>query len=104
MIVPEAVLAGLCNTDLETPRSSLYTGVNDPGQKVFTWVASEPRYAFKGDIVPLLRKITSSKKGTIYPVGADHIGYLSLGSEALSAEKTVTFHVPRLSVDIETSG
>lgn len=37
-----------------------------------------------------------------YPNGGDYLGYMSLGSEALSANKTVTFHVPKLSIDVQT--
>lgn len=69
---------------------------------MFTWYSDTPIHAFKGDIMPLLDDLTSSK-GADYPKPGDYLGYMSLGSEALSANKTVTFHVPRLSVDVTTS-
>ena len=45
-------------------------------------------------------QLTSSSKAD-YPKASDYHGYMSLGSEALSANKTVTFHVPKLSIDVQ---
>lgn len=59
---------------------------------------------FNGDISPLINslfKLTSTT--TELPKSGDYLGYLALGSEAFSVDKTVTLYVPKLSIDIETA-
>lgn len=48
-----------------------------------------------------LMDILLAKNDPDYPSTKDYIGYMSLGSEALSANSTVTFHVPTLAIDVE---
>lgn len=86
--------------------SSLYAGQNGLKQNVLTWYPDKPVYKFKGDLTPLIEEVlkvdgTKFPKAN-FPSGSDYMGYLSLGSEALYAKKTVTFHVPKLSIDIKT--
>jgi hypothetical protein len=79
----------------------LYTGENAAGQKVFTWYTETPLHKYNGDLM-LLLDILLAKDDSDYPRSSDYIGYMSLGSEALSANKTVTFHVPKLAIDVQT--
>jgi hypothetical protein len=81
--------------------SDLYTGENAAGQKVFTWYTETPLHKYNGDLM-LLLDILLAKDDSDYPRSSDYIGYMSLGSEALSANKTVTFHVPKLAIDVQT--
>ena len=37
-----------------------------------------------------------------FPSSSDYLGYIGMGTEAYYAKKEVTFHVPTLSIDIET--
>ncbi|KAK0386443.1 hypothetical protein NLU13_6279 [Sarocladium strictum] len=78
----------------------LYTGENAAGQKVFTWYSATPIHNYTGDLMPLM-DILLAKNDPDYPSTKDYIGYMSLGSEALSANSTVTFHVPTLAIDVE---
>lgn len=79
----------------------LYANENDIGQKVFTWYSDTPIHKFNGDLMPLLDRLMAIDKPE-YPKAGDYLGYMSLGSEALSANKTVTFHVPKLAIDVQT--
>lgn len=80
----------------------MYSGQNGLKQQVLTWYAETPTENFKGDIAPLMARL-ASMTGTNLPKGSDYLGYMSLGSEALSADVAVTFHVPTLSIDVKTS-
>ncbi|EED13686.1 conserved hypothetical protein [Talaromyces stipitatus ATCC 10500] len=82
----------------------LYHGshiIDGKTQNVFTWVASENIESFYGDISPLITELTS-KTGTEYPKESDYMGSFGFGTEAYSANQFVTFHVPRLEVNIQT--
>lgn len=83
--------------------SDLYAGVNQQEQNVLTWYTDTPVEKFNGDISPLINslfKLTATAADL--PKSGDYLGYLALGSEAFSADKTVTLYVPKLSIDIET--
>lgn len=83
--------------------SYLYYGQNQvTKQKVLSWVASKPTNTFKGSLQPLLDEIFASNNAD-YPTKKDHLGYFAFGQEAYSSTKNVTFSVPKLSVDLETS-
>lgn len=82
--------------------SSLYTGENQLGQYVLTWIASDTTEKFTGDLSPLINgvvdlQVTNAKT----PSDSDYLGYMSMGSEAYSSDREVTFHVPELAVDIQ---
>lgn len=82
--------------------SNLYNGVNQQEQNVLTWYSNTPVEKFNGDISPLINglfKLTA----TDLPKSGDYLGYLALGSEAFSVDKTVTLYVPKLSIDIEAA-
>lgn len=81
---------------------SLYFGQNSLEQSVLTWVASETVDDFSGDLVPLVEQLTSLGR-TDFPTTSDFIGYMGLGSEALSAKTNVTFSVLPLTIDIQAS-
>ncbi|KAF6814717.1 xyloglucan-specific endoglucanase [Colletotrichum plurivorum] len=84
---------------------SLYAGQNSLKQYVLTWVAPNTEH-FVGDLTPLVKKLTDStitKTGVKFPTTATYLGYMGLGSEALSAKEVVTFRVPTLSIDIKGS-
>lgn len=81
----------------------LYYGQNQvTKQKVLSWVASKPTNTFKGSLQPLLDEIFASNNAD-YPTKKDYLGYFAFGQEAYSSTKNVTFSVPKLSVDLETS-
>ncbi|KAL2064672.1 hypothetical protein VTL71DRAFT_3810 [Oculimacula yallundae] len=79
---------------------NLFVGQNSNQQEVFTWLASEQIESFKGDITPLLTQITTMNNAS-FPTGSTYLGHLSLGSEAFSANTSVMFTVPTLSIDIQ---
>jgi hypothetical protein len=80
--------------------SNLYSGQNDLQQTVLTWLASETTETFSGDIAPLITQL-SSLNNVHVPTDSDFLGYMSLGSEAFSANTNITFYVPTLSIDIQ---
>ncbi|TDZ13576.1 putative xyloglucan-specific endo-beta-1,4-glucanase A [Colletotrichum spinosum] len=85
---------------------SLYAGQNSLKQYVLTWVASATTEKFVGDLAPLVAKLTDStitKTGVKFPSTATYLGYMGLGSEALSAKSVVSFRVPTLSIDIKAT-
>lgn len=84
----------------DTSLSDLHFDNNENDQGVLTWVAANNTEKFKGDLLPLVTFILDMNNSS-FPNSADYLGYVSLGTEALSATKEVTFHVPTLSIDIE---
>lgn len=99
---PLGMAAGVVETkQVNGSTFDLYTGENSNGQKVYTWYSDTPVHEYNGDLMPLLDVLLDSSNPD-YPRTGDYIGYMSLGSEALSANKTVTFHVPKLAIDVVT--
>lgn len=83
--------------------SELYSGLNpQTKQMVLSWVATKATNNFKGDLKPLLDTIFGMNNPD-YPQKEDYLGYLAFGQEAYSSTKNVTFSVPSLAVDVETS-
>lgn len=92
---------------------SLYVGQNGNKQNVLTWVSDTTTDRFHGDLEPLIAAIlkleanppaaAAGAAAVSYPSSSDFLGYLSLGTEAYSSSDSVTFHVPALSIDINTS-
>lgn len=68
-----------------------------------TWYTSTPIEKFNGDISPLINSVFKLTATIDLPKSSDYLGYLALGSETFYVDKTVTFYVPQLSIDIETS-
>jgi len=100
-IVVSEVLNGTTFDLYVGPRTQGATG-SAANRQVLTWLASEPTEKFNGDIMPLMDKLVSmAQEG--FPKETDYLGYMSLGSETLSATDPVTFSVPRLSIDVQTS-
>ncbi|KAG6236796.1 hypothetical protein E4U25_003335 [Claviceps purpurea] len=98
-----AVDKGLKTKTLQGTDFYLYYGVNKlTNQKVLSWVASEPVHDFKGDLQPLLDEIFAFDNAD-YPSKTDYLGYFAFGQEAYSSDANVTFSVPSLLVDLETS-
>jgi hypothetical protein len=83
--------------------SYLYQGENGLKQQVLTWLATQMVEEFDGDIAPFLTQLVEAKLGGL-PSSKDYVGHVSFGSEAFSADKAVTFNVPRLSIDIQAAG
>ena len=79
---------------------NLYYGVNGLGQTVLTWAASAPVTEFSGNIAMLIQQDFSAFGG---PTGRDYLGYVALGSEALSSAANITLSVPRLSMQVLSS-
>ncbi|GJC84313.1 endoglucanase cel12A [Colletotrichum liriopes] len=71
-------------------------------QYVLTWKATTTIEHFVGDLAPLVTKLTSMNRAN-FPTSATYLGYMGLGSEALSATKVVTFRVPTLTMEIKAS-
>lgn len=100
---PRALLSTCREVPLTIDGSYLYYGVNKlTNQKVLSWVASEPVHDFKGDLQPLLDEIFAFDNAD-YPSKTDYLGYFAFGQEAYSSDANVTFSVPSLLVDLETS-
>ncbi|KAH0593790.1 hypothetical protein MHUMG1_08541 [Metarhizium humberi] len=87
---------------LEGVEFELYSGLNSQSQMVLSWVATKPTTTFKGDLKPLMDTIFAMNNAN-YPQKTDYLGYLAFGQEAYSSTANVTFSVPSLAVDIETS-
>ncbi|KAF5139435.1 putative xyloglucan-specific endo-beta-1,4-glucanase A [Metarhizium anisopliae] len=87
---------------LEGVEFELYSGLNSQNQMVLSWVATKPTTTFKGDLKPLMDTIFAMNNAN-YPQKTDYLGYLAFGQEAYSSTANVTFSVPSLAVDIETS-
>ncbi|KAI8168590.1 putative xyloglucan-specific endo-beta-1,4-glucanase A [Colletotrichum sp. SAR 10_65] len=88
---------------------TLYGGQNSLKQYVLTWVAPTTEH-FVGDLTELVTTLTDLPASVTalatdvkFPTTATYLGYMGLGSEALSATKVVTFRVPTLSIDIASS-
>lgn len=71
-------------------------------QYVLTWKATATIEHFVGDLAPLLTKLTTMTNAN-FPTTSTYLGYMGLGSEALSATNVVTFRVPTLSMEIKAS-
>lgn len=100
---PLGLAAGAVTTqEVNGTTFSLYVEQNSLEQNVLTWVAENTTEKFHGDLEPLVARILE-ETGPRYPSASDYLGYMGLGSEALSADTTVTFHVPMLSIDIKAS-
>ncbi|KZL69398.1 xyloglucan-specific endoglucanase [Colletotrichum incanum] len=80
----------------------LFFGQNSLDQYVLTWKATATVEHFVGDLAPLVTKLTSMNRAN-FPTSATYLGYMGLGSEALSATKVVTFRVPTLTMEIKAS-
>ncbi|KAI3539479.1 hypothetical protein CPAR01_00829 [Colletotrichum paranaense] len=80
----------------------LFFGQNSLSQYVLTWKATATIEHFVGDLAPLLTKLTTMTNAN-FPTTSTYLGYMGLGSEALSATNVVTFRVPTLSMEIKAS-
>ncbi|KAF4592115.1 glycoside hydrolase family 12 protein [Ophiocordyceps camponoti-floridani] len=78
---------------------NLYYGLNARQQNVLTWKSTSMTDDFHGDLTPLIRQVFQTKRDG-FPSSSDYLGYFSFGSEAYYSDKTVTFSVPSLSIDI----
>ncbi|WYZ43940.1 hypothetical protein EsH8_VII_000376 [Colletotrichum jinshuiense] len=81
---------------------SLFYGQNGQSQHVLTWMAKESVEHFVGDLAPLITNLTTMNRAD-FPTTATYLGYMGLGSEALSATDVVTFRVSTLSIEIKAS-
>ncbi|KAL6897492.1 glycoside hydrolase family 12 protein [Trichoderma evansii] len=89
---------------LDGNQFNLYAGINTATkQTVMTWYTNTPILKFNGDISPLINSVFKLTSTIDLPKSSDYLGYLALGSETFSVDKTVTLYVPQLSIDIETS-
>ena len=84
---------------------NLYYGKNGLGQTVLTWMVPAGTIAnnFNGDLSPLVKYDFSTltlPADIPYPKPNAWLGYIGLGSEALSATQNVTLSVPKLSMEI----
>ncbi|KAG6038734.1 hypothetical protein E4U41_003785 [Claviceps citrina] len=94
---------GLKTKTLNGTEFNLYAGDNVvTKQKVLSWVASKPTNQFKGSLQPLIDEIFALQNAD-YPSKTDYVGYLAFGQEAYSSTANVTFSVPELAIDIESS-
>lgn len=83
----------------------LYYGQNGLGQTVLTWMVPLGTIAnnFNGDLTPLVKydfSTLSLPANIPYPKQSAYLGYIGLGSEALSAAQNVTLSVPKMSLDV----
>ncbi|CAG8086582.1 unnamed protein product [Penicillium nalgiovense] len=82
---------------------TLYTGKNEQGQYVLSWVPDTITERFTGDIYPLITDLYNFG-GSDYPAKEDYLGSLSFGTEVYSVDKNVTFWGEQYKIDIKTSG
>ncbi|KGO66262.1 Glycoside hydrolase, family 12 [Penicillium expansum] len=83
--------------------STLYTGQNDNGQYVLSWVPEMGTIVekFSGDLYPLITDLYSFG-GSDYPSKNDYLGSLSFGTEVYSVNKNVTFWADEYKIDIKS--
>ncbi|CAG8008849.1 unnamed protein product, partial [Penicillium nalgiovense] len=65
--------------------STLYTGKNEQGQYVLSWVPDTITERFTGDIYPLITDLYNFG-GSDYPAKEDYLGSLSFGTEVYSVD------------------
>lgn len=68
---------------------------------MLTWYSESTADKFHGDLYPLVNRLVEMDR-TNFPTKEDYIGYMSLGTEAYFSTEVVTFHVPELSIDVDT--
>jgi hypothetical protein len=84
---------------------NLFYGENGLGQTVLTWMVPANTIAnnFNGNLAPLVNydfsKLTLPAN-IPYPKSDAYLGYIGLGSEALSATQNVTLSVPKLDMQV----
>jgi len=76
--------------------STLYTGRNTRGTRVFTWVAQANETGFFHEISPLLQYLW---RNDLVPSNAT-LGLIEFGSEAYHADANVTFSASNFSIDV----
>lgn len=79
--------------------SDLYTGANQFGQQVLTWLANDNVTEFTGNVGPLVRDLEQYTG----PKDSDYLGYVAFGTETLYADTNATFYVPTLEIDVVPS-
>ncbi|KAF9245485.1 CAZyme family GH12 [Penicillium roqueforti] len=89
------------NRTLEGTKFTLYTGQNDNGQLVLSWVADTILERFTGDIYPLITDLYNLE-GSTYPAKDDYLGSLSFGTETYSVDHNVTFWAEEYKIDIRS--
>ncbi|KAJ5520508.1 Glycoside hydrolase family 12 [Penicillium fimorum] len=89
------------NRTLEGTKFTLYTGENDNGQKVLSWVPGSIVERFTGDIYPLITDLYNLE-GDNYPAKNDYLGSLSFGTEVYSVDSNVTFWAEQYKIDIKS--
>ncbi len=79
--------------------SKLYTGPNDNGQYVYSWLADMNVTDFRGDVSPLVHYLWRSS--TLDPKA--YIGIMQFGTETFHVKTgdQVTFDVKRVQMDVE---
>ncbi|KAK2596113.1 hypothetical protein QQS21_006460 [Conoideocrella luteorostrata] len=83
----------------------LFTGRNTNTKReqlVFTWLATQNTNKFNGSLLPLMNAIFAKGNAT-WPQKTDYLGHFAFGQEAYQSSENVTFSVPQLVVDIESS-
>lgn len=88
--------ATIVNRPLILQHSDLYTGANDYGQTVLTWLSDGNTTAFSGNIGPLVQDLDTYAG----PSGTDYLGYVAFGTETLYADMNATLYVPTLKLDV----
>lgn len=83
---------------LLTTRSDLFTGANQFGQNVLTWLASDNTTEFNANVMPL---VTDLEEYT-GPRSSDYLGYVAFGTEALYSDSNATLYVPTLEMNVLT--
>ncbi|QUC17543.1 uncharacterized protein UV8b_01784 [Ustilaginoidea virens] len=82
---------------------NLYAGQNQlTNQTVLSWVTETPANKFAGKVTDLLEEIFALND-TKYPQKTDYLGYVAFGQEAYSSDVNVTFAVPQLAIDFQTT-
>ncbi|OLN89332.1 Endoglucanase A [Colletotrichum chlorophyti] len=91
---------GITKETVNGTEFELFFGQNSLDQYVLTWVTNNTEH-FVGDLAPLINKLTTMNRAN-FPTTSTYLGYMGLGSEALSAKDVVTFRVPSLSIEIKS--
>ncbi|KAK7402885.1 hypothetical protein QQX98_011370 [Neonectria punicea] len=99
LTVDEKLQPAVKNMTIDDTKFGLWMANNSNDQIVLTWMSYDVTTEFKGDLWPLVDYVMTADE-EFYPSTSDYMGYMSWGTEAYSANKSVTFDVPRLSIDV----
>lgn len=87
----------------EDPKSKLYSGTNDNGQQVYSWLAQTNFSSVTTDVSPLVNFLWHNGNSSLD--SSFYIGVMQFGTETFHVKSgsEVTFNASRVFLDVESS-